>query len=262
MKRRIYLFLSLLISFTALSAQNEAKKIVTLDNYYNHEINKKGQVWHYTWEDTSMGGFSLLGDIFKQNGATLTTLCEKPTKSLLENSKVYIIVDPDTEKESASPNYMDEESADVIIDWVKKGGRLLLFTNDKGNCDLEKINILSEKAGIHFNENSIKNERPSTNGERHYDDCAFTKFPKHPLFRRVQKIFLKGICTIDCKKPARGILMDENGAAVMAVAKVGKGKVIAITDPWLYNEYLDGSHLSTDFTNDIAASNLVKWLLK
>ena len=56
--------------------------------------------------------------------------------------------------------------------------------------------------------------------------------------------------------------MDENGAAVMAVAKVGKGKVIAITDPWLYNEYLDGSHLSTDFTNDIAASNLVKWLLK
>lgn len=262
MKRRIYLFLSLLISFTALSAQRESNTIITLDNYYNHEVKKDGTVWHYTWDDISMGGFSQLGDLFKKEKATLSTLSQKPTESNLKDSKVYIIVDPDTEKESASPIYMDEEAADAIIEWVKRGGRLLLFTNDKGNCDLDKINILSNKAGIHFNENSISNERPSTNGERHYDDCAFTKFTKHPIFRGVNKIFLKGICTIECKKPARGILKDDNGSVVMAQAKVGKGLVIAITDPWLYNEYMDDSHLSKDFSNDIAASNLVKWLLK
>lgn len=262
MKLRILLYIAVMfIACNAITAKNRSNKIVTLDNYYNHEVNKEGNVWHYTWEDTSMGGFSALGELFKKAGGTLKTLSQKPTEQTLKDSKVYIIVDPDKEKESPAPKYMDEEAANTIMEWVKKGGRLVIFTNDKGNCDLQKINILSEKAGIHFNENSISNERPYSGGERFYDDCAFTKFTKHPIFKGVTKILLKGVCTIKCTKPARGILMADDGSAVMAVSKVEKGLVIAITDPWLYNEYLDDSHLPDDFTNDIAAENLSKWLL-
>ena len=48
----------------------------------------------------------------------------------------------------------------------------------------------------------------------------------------------------------------------MAVAKMGKGTVFAVGDPWLYNEYLDGRKLPASFENYKAAGDLVKWLLK
>ena len=262
MKRKIFLFLAVLLTCNITYAQNKSDKVVMLDNYYNHEVNKDGKVWHYTWDDNTNGGFLQLGQLFEEAGGTLKTLTVKPDKSNLKGSKIYIIADPDIESESPSPKYMDEQAASDIMAWVKKGGKLVLFTNDKGNCDLQKINILSEKAGIHFNENSVSNERPFKKGERFFDDCAFTKFTKHPIFKDVKKIFLKGICTIDCTKGARGILMTEKGEVVMAQAKVGKGMVLAITDPWLYNEYIGHILLPDDFTNETAAANLVKWLMK
>lgn len=253
------LIISLLLCLcNAVSAQ----KTVMLDNYYNHEINKAGKVWHYTWEDTSEGGFSQLGDMFRNAGGVLKTLTEKPNAANLSGSSVYIIVDPDTEKETKTPNFMDETAATEIMKWVKAGGRLVLFTNDKGNCDLDKINILSEKAGMHFNDNSISNERPFTRTQRYFNDCAFTKFARHPMFKGVNKILLKGVCTIRCVKPAKGIVKSDDGGVVIAQSKIGKGYVIAITDPWLYNEYIGHQLLPADFNNEKAAVNMVEYLLK
>jgi unsaturated rhamnogalacturonyl hydrolase len=49
---------------------------------------------------------------------------------------------------------------------------------------------------------------------------------------------------------------------VAAIAKVGKGTVFALGDPWFYNEYTDGRKLPPDFQNYQAAGDLVKWALQ
>jgi unsaturated rhamnogalacturonyl hydrolase len=55
----------------------------------------------------------------------------------------------------------------------------------------------------------------------------------------------------------------KNGADnVMAVCKYGKGKVLVLGDPWIYNEYIDGRKLPAEYENYKAATDLVKWLLK
>jgi unsaturated rhamnogalacturonyl hydrolase len=56
--------------------------------------------------------------------------------------------------------------------------------------------------------------------------------------------------------------MTWQGNTVMAVAKVGKGTVYAVVDPWLYNEYTDGRKLTMDFENYPAARELARWLIE
>jgi unsaturated rhamnogalacturonyl hydrolase len=65
----------------------------------------------------------------------------------------------------------------------------------------------------------------------------------------------------DVKAPAKTILTAE-GKNIGAIAKVGKGTVFALGDPWCYNEYIDGKKLPTDFTNYQGTEEWVKWLLK
>ena len=60
--------------------------------------------------------------------------------------------------------------------------------------------------------------------------------------------------------PAKAILKQGN-INVAAVAKIGKGTVFAVGDPWFYNEYLDGRKLPADYQNYTAAEGLVRWAL-
>jgi len=53
----------------------------------------------------------------------------------------------------------------------------------------------------------------------------------------------------------------ENGQVLIATASYGKGYVLAIGDPWIYNEYIDHWLLPADFENLQAAKNLVALLL-
>jgi hypothetical protein len=46
----------------------------------------------------------------------------------------------------------------------------------------------------------------------------------------------------------------------MAVAKYGKGTVFAVGDPWLYNEYVDGTRIPKEYENYNGAVELVNWL--
>src|ERR1700753_1385209 len=76
---------------------------VTLDYYFNHETHKTAagmQRFHYMWTDKQNTGFSIWGDTFKKAGLTLDTLDKAPTQANLRNSDIYIIVDPDTKKET------------------------------------------------------------------------------------------------------------------------------------------------------------------
>jgi len=255
---KCYFSLVLIISVLSVNAQ----KKVMIDNYFNNELHAKtNQPFHYLWEDTAFSGFSELGAIFNQNGATLSTLREKPTCKNLKNADIYIIVDPDNRKDSKNPNFMDIKSAKAIAQWVKNGGVLLLLTNDSSNCELLKFNTLTSKFGIVYN---IDFHHPELQGndksKRNFESCASVNLPDHPVFKGVNKIFIKEISSITCRKNAKPVLV-ENGNVLMAEANYGKGYVFAVGDPWLYNEYIDHAMLPESFENKKAATNLVKWLL-
>lgn len=243
-----------------LSTLDVAKgKTVLLDNYFNSETKKdvtgKTANWHYTWNDMTNGGFSSMGKLFEQHGAKTETLKEAPTAENLARASVYIIVDPDTEKESPKPNYMQPKHAEEIYNWVKNGGVLALFLNDSINAEFKNFNQLPEKFGIHFNQNArnlVKNDQ--------YEQGAFT-ISNNPVFKTAKKVYIKELSTLKLNKPAKAILT-EGGDNIIAVAKVGKGTVFAVGDPWLYNEYVDGRKLPLEYENFKAASDLVKWLLK
>lgn len=79
------------------------------------------------------------------------------------------------------------------------------------------------------------------------------------MLKTAQKIYLKDICTLTLSGNAYAVLEDGNDN-IIAVAKYGKGTVIAVGDPWLYNEYTNG-RLPAGFENDKAADDLAKWLL-
>ncbi|MBD1435086.1 glycoside hydrolase family 88 protein [Sphingobacterium sp. DN00404] len=244
----------------ARSAKSQKKVHVTLDNYYNNEYKKApdGQMkpYHYLWDGQDNNGFFLLGRIFEQYGGVLNTLREAPTQQKLVNSNVYIIVDPDTEKETTSPNFMNETEANEIAQWVRGGGVLVLLANDSGNCEITKFNTLSQKFGITFNEDNRNMVKGSN-----YADGAVVIPSKTGIFKKTQKIYVKEISTINAVKPAKP-LVQEQGDIIIATAKYGKGTVFAIGDPWLYNEYVDGRKLPAEYQNFDAAHELVQWLLR
>ncbi len=240
---------------------NEAiGKVVGLDYFYNHEFRKtkagKAEQFHYIWEDRSNSGFYELGNLFENHGAFISEVKEAPTAAVLEKLSVYIIVDPDTPKETAEPEYIFPEAITAIANWVHSGGVLVLMANDAGNAEFEHFNQLAETFGVHFNEVSLNRVE-----KKNYDMGKFINLPNHPLFKDIKKIYMKEIATLSLKKPAEPILMTANGEVVIASSAYGRGWVCAVGDPWLYNEYIDNRRLPGDFENFGAAQNFTKWLL-
>lgn len=235
-------------------------KTVLLDTYYNNEWKKdaKGKLvrFHYVWEDTANSGFSMLGALITQSGATIDSLCQAPTAEALKRASMYIIVDPDTPAETEQPHYVEQPAIAVIVDWVRNGGVLVLMENDKGNSEFEHFNKLSSQFGITFNENSLNRVVGTA-----YDTGKFDTFPDHPIFKGVRQIYMKEISTLKIEKPAEAILTG-HGEVIIAHARVGKGAVLAVGDPWLYNEYITHRKLPEAFENDKAARNLFWWLLE
>ncbi len=233
-------------------------KVIGLDEYYNSEWKMKKDSSkvrvHYVWDDTTNGGFSELARIIDLNGADPDTLQSAPTDSSMRRFSAYIIVDPDTPKETERPNVIEKHEAEVIERWVKAGGVLILMANDKGNCEFEHLNGLSDRFGIHFNEDlylDVVNNQ--------YDSARITQFPSHPLFTNVHTAFIKQVSSLSVKAPAKGIL-SSRGITVMAEASYGKGTVFAVGDPWLYNEYIDNRRLPKGYENYGAAESFVRWL--
>ncbi|MDP4149864.1 MAG: glycoside hydrolase family 88 protein [Bacteroidota bacterium] len=233
---------------------------VMLDYYFNneHKQDVTGRMvrYHYTWEDEANSGFSLFGHIFRQFGMRTDSLSVAPTAANLKNAALYIIVDPDDEKESPGPNYPSARDIQDLYDWVKDGGVLLLMSNDSGNAEFTHFNRLSEKFGIHFNEDS----RNKVIGNR-FEMGAFTMTVQDAIFKTSKKIYIKELSTLRLTEPARAFFSD-HGDVIMATARIGKGTVFAVGDPWFYNEYTDGRKLPGDYQNFNAARDLAKWLIE
>ncbi len=237
-----------------------AGKKVYLDNYFNNEWrvgpSGKQEKWHYVWDERDNGGYSMFGRIFQQFGAETVLSSSRPTATALKDASIYIMVDPDTQKETASPNYMNTEHATVIRDWVKDGGVLVLLGNDSSNNEIKQFNTLSKMFGIEFNEvlfNPVLKDQFEM-GVVHTPEWS-------PIFGASKKLFIKELSTLKLSPPAVEIAA-KDGQKIMAISKLGKGLVFALGDPWIYNEYLDGRRLPADFENYAAVKSLVAWLLK
>lgn len=232
-----------------------SQAVVGLDNWFNHEMNAKtGEPYHYLWSDTEWSGYSRWGEIFTSEGALIQSV-GKPSSNVLKAINIYIIVDPDTTTESKSPNYIMPDDIKTIKKWVNKGGVLAVLANDAPNCEFTNLNKLMKNFGMTFNHVTL---HPVTGTE--FEMGASIGLPDHPLFSGVSKIYLKEISDIKLTGSARSVLT-ENEKVLIAETSYGKGYVIAIGDPWIYNEYIDHDRLPGDFENRKAAENLTKLLL-
>ncbi len=234
-------------------------KKVMLDCWFNNEYqtDKAGVVrpHHYLWSEGNNGGYSMFGHVFNNYGVETKMTHDRPSKDRLAENDIYIVIDPDYPKENKNPHYVEAEDVTVLYDWVKQGGVLLLMGNDTGNMEYDHFNTLTEKFGIHFN----KDSRNRVTGHD-YPVGTFNIEGGNTILKTAKKIYLKEICTLKLEQPAKAVLTDK-GDVIMAVAKVGRGTVFAVGDPWLYNEYLDGRKLPVEFDNYKAANDLVRWVI-
>ena len=245
----------------ALHIDQKPGKKVLLDAWFNSQTRKNAagqtELYHYKWDDDANSGFAFFGRAFQSYGAKLAEETTAPTAADLKQAQVYILASPDIPAKNPNPHYMDKESGDVIEEWVKAGGVLLLMENDNTNSEFEHFNTLSERFGIHFNpvlRNAVVNNDYSMG---RLDIPATTG-----VFRQAHEAYMKEISTITVSGPAQAVFTDK-GDVLIAVSKVGKGVVFAVTDPWLYNEYVDHRNkLPLEFDTYAAAKDLARWALE
>jgi hypothetical protein len=250
---------SMLLALSALAFNTKAQT-VTLDYHFNHETKKNSQGepvrFHYLWEEKDNNGYSILGENFKSQGFTLNSLEAAPTAANLKGTSVYIIVDPDSKKENQTPNYIQPADVTNIAAWVKQGGVLVMLANDSANVELPHYNTLANTFGINFN-NDLQNH---VINDEHFEDGGVI-IKNNPVFKTAGKIYMKDVCSITTTGKAKPILKNAAGATLIALAPYGKGYVVAISDPWLYDEYTNGRlPAKYGFENDKAAHDLVVWL--
>lgn len=235
-------------------------KTIMLDGFFNNEFKKdvSGQTipFHYKWEELQNGGFSLLGEHARYTGAQTLELKQPPSAKTLKQADIYIVVDPDTEKETNKPNYIGEDHIKAISKWVKNGGVLLLMANDEGNVELDYFNLLAGKFGIQFK----KESKNKVTGNQ-FNMGKIMISAGNEVFSQPYQLYIKEISTLNIAKPAHAVLKHNNDV-VMAMSRYGKGTVFAVGDPWLYNEYTDGRKLPKEYQNFEAGNDLIKWLLK
>lgn len=235
-------------------------KVVMLDSYFNNEKKKDitgiEKSWHYKWNEKNNGGYSMFGSVFNKFGATTKTLYEAPTAKNLKDVDVYIIVDADNVADNPMPNYMNSIAARVIYDWVKGGGILLIFHNDKGNAEFDSLNRLTAN---HFGIEFIENSRNKVEGKK-FEMGVLNLDTTRIIFKNAIKVFLKEISILRLHPPSKELLNDK-GDDIIAFSDIDKGTVFAVGDPWLYNEYVDGRKLPAEYENFKAANDLVKWAL-
>lgn len=234
-------------------------KTVLLDSWFNNE-KKKDQSgrevsWHYKWDEMANGGFSVWGEQFNNAGFKTATLNAAPNAANLKTASVYIIVDPDTEKETPKPNFIRQDYIKIISDWVKAGGVLVLMANDTGNAELDHFNALAKTFDIQFNHNS--KGRVTSN---HFEMGKVMVPEGNEILKTARQLYVKEYASLTLGNLAKPVLKDQDGDNVIAVSKYGKGTVFVIGDPWLYNEYVDGRKLPAEYENFKAGQDLVNWL--
>lgn len=232
---------------------------ILIDGWYNSEKWKDAAgttvLFHYKWNDYSNPGYSLLGHIFRSFGVATDTLDAAPTAANLHGARFYMIVSPDNRAKVPDPHFMTPEDAGQIAAWVKQGGVLILMENDPANADISHMDILADRFGLHFN-----------NALTHHvigDDFAMGRIDDMQTgapFFHPRTLYMKDTCSLTLSQGAIPLLAWK-GDILIAKTGYGRGTVVAVADPWLYNEYTDGRKLPPDYQNFGAGKEFVRWLL-
>ncbi|MDE3105668.1 MAG: glycoside hydrolase family 88 protein, partial [Acidobacteriota bacterium] len=249
----------------APTATQARGKTVLLDAWFNAQTrtNAAGvtELFHYKWDDDSDPGFSFFGRAFANYGARLAELTTAPTAAALAGAQVYLIVSPDNASKNPHPHAMDAKSAAAIAAWVRRGGVLLLLSNDAANTEFEHFNLLADRFGMHFN--------PVLRNHVVGDDYAAgtVEIPAGTgVFATAHHAYMKDTCTITVSGHAKALVTatsEPRSDVMLAVAKLGKGTVLGVVDPWVYNEYVDHrNHLPTAYDQWQAAQDLAAWALR
>jgi unsaturated rhamnogalacturonyl hydrolase len=234
-------------------------RLVMLDSWFNSQQRMNGggrkEYFHYKWSDYSDSGYSLFGSMFSDLGADLATLSMAPTVENLKSAQYYVIVSPDNPAKNPNPHYVQAEDANQVAEWVRGGGVLVLMENDPPNADIEHLNLIADRFGIHFN--SVLSHHVIG------DNFAAGQIAVKrggPIFRDPHTLYMKDTCTLSLNSPAKPLFKDR-GEVVIAMSNFGKGTVVAVVDPWLYNEYTDGRKEPPMQDNYAAGQEFVRWLI-
>jgi unsaturated rhamnogalacturonyl hydrolase len=242
-------------------------KTVLVDAWFNSQKRKtpagNEQLFHYKWTDEANSGYSAWGDMFAQYGMRTAMLDHAPRAADLKDIGIYVIVGPDNLRTNPNAHFMDPESADAIVEWVRAGGVLVLMENDVVLADQVHLDLLSDRFGVHYN--------PVTKNDELNNSYANTIVPVPAgtggIFNQSFKGLMKQISTITPSAPAKVILKEEadtdaKGDVVMTITRLGKGLVYANVDPWVYNEYTDGRKNPMGEQNFAAGQELTKWIVQ
>ena len=232
---------------------------VMVDAWFNSQTRQNAfdqtELFHYKWTDDANPGYSFFGRAFRRYGATLSTLPAAPTRENLGGAQVYIIASPDIPSKNPNPHYMDKASGDAIEAWVRAGGVLLLFSNDRDNTEFEHFNTLCDRFGIHFN--------PALSHhviEPDHKPGEVVIPPGTGIFGDGFTAYMKDTSTITASRAAKAVVTD-HGDTMIAVSHLGKGTVLGVVDPWFYNEYADGRKMG-QYRGFEAARDVAAWALK
>ncbi len=234
---------------------------VMVDAWFNSQTRKnaagKMELFHYKWDDFSNSGFSLFGHIWRSYGVATTTLASAPTAEDLKGAQYYIVVSPDNPAKNPNPHYMTAEDAEQIAAWVRGGGVLLMMENDPANADIEHLDLLADKFGLHFNNVLVHHVEGDDFAAGRIDVASAATPFTHP-----HVFYMKDTCSLQLSGKAEPLMKDKSGELLMAWTRYGKGMVFAVTDPWVYNEYTDGRKLSAEYDNFGGGVDLVQWLIE
>jgi unsaturated rhamnogalacturonyl hydrolase len=240
-------------------AQPTRRVTAMVDAWFNSQTRKnplgQTELFHYKWDDDSYNGYSLFGRAFQRHGADLATLPAAPTRANLSQAQIYIIASPDIPSKNPNPHDMDQASGDAIEAWVKSGGVLLLFSNDRDNTEFTHFDTLADRFGMHFNpvlSHHVVDPDHST-GE-------VVIPPGTGIFGSGFTAYMKDTSTISPTGPAKALVTD-HGDVMIAIAHLGKGVVLGIVDPWFYNEYADGRKMG-QYKGFEAADDVAAWAVR
>jgi unsaturated rhamnogalacturonyl hydrolase len=232
---------------------------ILLDAWYNSQTRPgpdgKPVLYHYKWDDTTNTGYSIFGQMWRAAGVTLDTLTTEPTEAALKRAQYYMIVSPDIPAKNPNPHYMTPADAAVVEKWVKRGGTLLLMENDPANADIVHMDLLADRFGLHFNNVLVHHVVGDDFPAGRIDVGATAPF-NHP-----HVLYMKDTCSLALSKKAAPLIVWK-GDTLMAWTRSGKGMVVAVTDPWLYNEYTDGKKLPPLYDQQAAGQEFVEWVVE
>jgi unsaturated rhamnogalacturonyl hydrolase len=241
--------------FHSAPSSTSRQKTALIDAWFNSQTRKNAfgqtELYHYKWDDDTINGYSLFGRAFQSYGAALATLPTAPTAATLAHASIYVIASPDVPIKNPNPHYMDQSSGDAIEAWVKAGGVLMLFSNDRDNTEFTHFNTLSDRFGIHFNP-VLSHHVTSGDGP---GEVVIP--PGTGIFGAGFTAFMKDTSTITVSGPAKAVVTSD-GDIMIAISHLGKGAVFAVTDPWIYNEYADGRKMR-QYDGYEAAQYLAAW---